>query len=358
MLNTKNFINKIIALTVIIAVTSQNMFAQVSSTSKAKINSAQAQKLQQKKKLLYQKQKKSENSEQMVTQPIQQQNQKHNLNSSSKNLGTSAGKAPLKRSNPIAASPTTEGKPKAADITVPKFGMGISLSYEQSAEAQDDGTRARGMGLELAPSLGWYNFKLLGIFSYAYDLNDPQNNNGYNDGLISLSYKGWDIGYFTFSPATSVELPLSKSSREIKEIKYINNVSGRISLNSAKLEVPNFSLSYTLTYGRYENKYTTQTSGDPANDYKIVQTVDTGYNLDPVAFNLRLRFINNYSYENVTRTSFLHVESISYTVNDHLGFSLYHYNAAPLLAPTTYENNLKLYDKKSSTVGLSIDLSI
>lgn len=358
MLNTKKFINKITALTITIAVTSQNVFAQVSSTSKAKINSAQAQKLQQKKKLLYQKQKKSENSEKMVTQPTQQQQSpKHPLNNASNSLGTSAGKAPVKRSTPAPVS-ITEEKPKAADVSVPKFGMGISLSYEQSAEAQDDGTRARGMGLGLTPSLGWYNFKLLGIFSYAYDLNDPHNNNDYNDGLISLSYKGWDIGYFTLSPSTSVELPLSKSSRENKEIKYINNVSGRISLNSAKLEVPNFSLSYTLSYGRYENKYTTQISGDPANDYKIVQTVDTGYNIDPVAFNLRLRFINNYSYENVTRTSFLHVESISYTVNDHLGFSLYHYNAAPLLAPTTYENNLKLYDKKSSTVGLSIDLSI
>lgn len=239
-----------------------------------------------------------------------------------------------------------------------KFSSGINLSYEQKVESNDQGLKPKAMGLELAPKLTWDDFTLKGKLFYGYDLDHPETGSGWSDATISSLYLMGSYAYIKISPQVSVELPLSKESRENREIEYIINAGALFALDSKALDIEKFSLSYSLTYGHFQNKYTTRVNGEPSTDYKITQALRSGYKFDPVSISAMFQFTSSYSYEDVVRSGFFHIESVSYTVNPMLGFNLYHYNKAPLLKPETYENNLKAYDPETSTVGLSMDISI
>ncbi|WP_409477789.1 hypothetical protein [Pseudobdellovibrio sp. HCB154] len=238
-----------------------------------------------------------------------------------------------------------------------KLSAALSLSYEQNAEENSDGIRGRGLGLYFAPKFEYYDFSIRAELFYGYDLNQPSEGSDWADGVVSLLYKGWKLSAIKISPYTSVELPLSKESRENREIELVNNLGVLVALDTKDLNVPDLSLSYSVAYGYYTNKYTTRVNGEPATEYKIVQTVKAGYNFNPVSVSVKFKFTSSYSYEDVVRSGFFLQENISYEVNDTLGFSLYHYNAAPFLKDATYENNLQTYDRETSTVGVSTDLS-
>jgi hypothetical protein len=242
------------------------------------------------------------------------------------------------------------------EVSPYKLSAVVSLSYEQSAE-ETNGQRSRGLGLYFAPKFEFYDFSFRSELFYGYDLNDPKNGSGMADGVFSLLYDGWKLTNLKFSPFTSVELPLSDESRENREIELVNNLGLIVALDSKALNIPNFRLSYSAAYGYYTNKYTTRVNGEPATEYKIVQTLKSGYNFNPVSIGMKFQYTSAYSYEDVVRDGFLLQESIAYTVNQNFDLVLYHYNRAPFLKTTTYENNLQAYDKQTSTVGLSTDFS-
>jgi len=270
----------------------------------------------------------------------------------------------------FARQPTAGKKPMAAPKSLPdvddpavvkspfKFSTAISFAYEQSAEENSNGVRSRGLGLAVVPKFVFWDFSIRADLFYGYDLNAPSTASGIADGVFSLLYDGWKFSALKFSPYTSVELPLSKESRENREIELVNNLGVLVSLDTKALDIPKLSMSYSVAYGYYTNKYTTRVNGEPATEYKIVQTFKAGYNFDPISISTKFQFTSAYSYEDIVRSGFLLVENISYAVNDTVGFSLYHYNRAALLKDTTYENNLKAFDKETSTIGLGIDLSL
>jgi len=239
-----------------------------------------------------------------------------------------------------------------------KFSTIVSFGYEQSAQQDSSGVTGRGLGLAVIPIFKFWDFSLRADFFYGYDLNSPRTASDWADLPVSLLYSGWKLSVFKFSPFTSVELPISKRSREVREIELVNNIGLLTALDSKALNIEKFRLSYSVAYGYFTNKYTTFVNGEPATEYKIVQKLKTGYDFNPISIDAKFEFTSSYSYEDVVRSGFLIEESISYNVNDTLAYSFYHYNRAPLLQPTTYENNLKAYDKNSSTFGVSMDLSL
>lgn len=238
------------------------------------------------------------------------------------------------------------------------FGLATSLSYEQNAEPAETGIRGRGMGLFISPRVSINNFTLRTDLIYVYDLNEPRNGSDLLDGVVALSYKGWKLGYINLSPSTSVELPFSEESRVNREIKYVNNLGLSASLDTKALDLEKLKLGYGISFGYYTNEFTTRANGEPATEYKIVQNFQAGYDFNPISVGFRFQFSNAYSYDDVVRSGYLISESISYSVSDQLSYSFYHYNRAPFLKNVTYENNLKAYDKTTSTLGISIDLSI
>lgn len=238
-----------------------------------------------------------------------------------------------------------------------KLSASVGLAYEQNVEENSKGVRSRGLGLTFVPKFEFYDFSIRADLFYGYDLNAPREGSGMADGVFSLLYKGWKASVIKLSPFTSVELPLSKESRENREIELVNNIGVLAALDTKELNVPDLSLSYSVAVGYYTNKYTTRVNGEPATEYKIVQNLKAGYDFNPISISFKFQFTSAYSYEDVVRSGFLLLENISYKVNDTLGFSLYHYNRAPFLKATTYENNLQAFDKETSTVGFSTDLS-
>ena len=247
---------------------------------------------------------------------------------------------------------------ETSDDSIVKLSADLSLSYEQQAEVAEDGTQAKGLGFEVAPKITIGDYSLSAKVAYAYNTVEPDQSE-FADGLISAGYTGWHLfPSLKLAPSLSVELPFSKESRENRGIIYVANGGLRLSLDTKYLDIEKYALSYSISYGHFSNEFTTRENGDPAVKYKIVQTVATSYNFDPISIGLKLQFGSNYSYEDVVRNGFLHVEYISFQHTESLGYSLYHYNIGPVLKGTNYENNLKAYDKDSSNVGVSIDLSI
>lgn len=240
-----------------------------------------------------------------------------------------------------------------------KFKTQLSLSYEQGVAKNSEGETNRGLGFSVSPKFVFWDFSIRADLLYIYDLNQPRPNSTWTDGVLTFSYNNaLQLGVVKFSPYTSLEIPMSRNSREFREIRQVNNLGVVASLDSKALGLEKLSLSYSAAYGYFTNKYTTRVNGDPANEYKIVQSIKAGYDFNPISISTKIQFANLYSYDNVARSSFLIVENVSYQHSEQLGFSLYHYNQAPFLKDSTYENNLQIYDKETSTVGFSTDISL
>jgi len=240
-----------------------------------------------------------------------------------------------------------------------QFMMPLSFGYEQFAEQQSDGTQPKSLGLQIIPKYTINEISASAKLSYNYDLDHPSTGNDWDDGILSLSTtKLKPFSAVKTVPALTLELPFSKESRENRGINYVVDAGITFILDSAYLNLGGFNASYNLTYGYFQNDYTTRLNGDPATHYKISQAVTTSYSIDPITFAFNFQFLSNYSYDDVVRNGFMHIESISYQVNPTLGFSLYHYNKGSLYKAKTYENNLKAYDPEKSVYGLSTDLMI
>jgi len=238
-----------------------------------------------------------------------------------------------------------------------QFSNSASVAYEQGVQ-QKDGSQAKSLGFVYIPSYKINDFKFSGRFIYGYDLVNPANDSDWVDGVFNASTSKLKIfEAVKTTPSVGFELPFSKESRENRGINYVLTTGLNLALDTKYLEMENFNLSYGITYGYFQNDYTTRANGEPTTQYKIIQSLVTGYNFNPISIEFVFQFASNNSYDNVFRNSFLHIETITYTLNDTLGFSLYHYNKGSLLKAKTYENNLKAFDEESSTFGLSMDLS-
>ena len=131
-----------------------------------------------------------------------------------------------------------------------KFTTAVSIAYEQSAEENTAGIINRGLGLTIVPKFVFWDFSLRADLIYAYDLNRPRPNSSWADGIISLMYDaGFKLAAVKFSPYTSVELPMSRESRENREIELVNNVGVLATLDTKSLGVEKLSLSYSVAYG-------------------------------------------------------------------------------------------------------------
>jgi len=240
-----------------------------------------------------------------------------------------------------------------------QFMMPISFGYEQQAEQQANGTQAKGLGLLIMPKYTINEISTSAKISYGYDLIQPSTGNDWADGILTVSTSKLKLfSAVKTIPALTLELPFSKESRENRGINYVVDAGMTLALDSAYLNLGGFNASYNFTYGYFQNDYTTRLNGEPATHYKISQTVATSYSIDPITFAFNFQFLSSYSYDDVIRNGFMHLETVSYQVNPTLSFSLYHYNKGSLYKAKTYENNLKAYDPEKSTYGLSTDIMI
>ena len=241
-----------------------------------------------------------------------------------------------------------------------KLSLSVELSYSTFLDKKlANGDHPEATGLELDPSLQIGDYTLGGVFSYTYDLHEPTTGTDWDDGQIFISRKAWSLGdYLKLGPTLSFDLPFSTESRENRTMKLITNGGLTLSLNSKNAGNENVTLSYSASYGSYSNDYTTRADGvTPTYKYRVVQVVTTGYKINAVSLLALFSFSSNYSYEDVVRNSFKHLEAISYTLPNQVTISLYHVNKGPLLKANTYENNLDFYNQETSVLTLGVSTS-
>lgn len=246
-----------------------------------------------------------------------------------------------------------------------KFGFKLNSSYNTQAEKQTDNSKAEYLYHELIPSFKVYDYTLYGYFYYYDDIISPSYNE-WNDSYLAMTRTSFNLGnYLTLTPATTLTFPLSKKSRDVINIKYSLGGSASLALNTAHLNIPQLSLSYSLSYTKMINEYNTDVNGNPISSYRIRQRFNFGYQiLEKLAFKTRFQFDASTSYENVTRNSFLHYQFLEYQFHPNLSVNIGHTNTANAFKIKNgeqdyyLENNIKFYSPETSEFSIGLGMSI
>ncbi|MFZ3228870.1 MAG: hypothetical protein WA160_01600 [Pseudobdellovibrio sp.] len=249
---------------------------------------------------------------------------------------------------------------KKADDPFYKFSFYSELSYTVQSEKLADGSRPESSGFYIMPKLNIGDYSVKGEFSYAYDLKNPSVGNDWDDGRVTFSRKSWELGdLIKLAPTLYFDLPLSKESRENRGIQLITNPGFLLSLNNKTTGWDNLTLTYAINYGFFTNQYTTKANGDVATKNRLTQVLTGRYKYKKFTFAEIFSFYSSYSYEDVVRNSFKHIDVINYSLTDTIELGIAHCNGpAPLLKANTYENNLRFYSQETSQYGISIGITI
>lgn len=238
------------------------------------------------------------------------------------------------------------------------FSLGVELSRSLQAETQDDGSRSEAMSYSLSPSFKSSSFSAALILGYSQDLKKSEESD-WDDAEAKFGlYSTEALNIWKLSLGASTVIPLSKSSREVRELKFSVSPNASLALDSKKIGAENTLFVLVTSVARnFHNATTDAVKGDSLTQYSWAKGVVTGYTVPmkmPLAFKFTFLHYSNFSYENVAREAFVHEEKISLNFTDAFSWTLAHFNKAPMYKAPTYEYNLKALDKSSSYYYTSI----
>lgn len=233
-----------------------------------------------------------------------------------------------------------------------KFSMSVSASRSVQASTQEDGKRSEGMSYSLSPSLKLGSLSASLYVGYSQDLKDS-NKSDWDDSELKLGLYSTDaFEIWKFNAGIKGVIPLSKTTREVRELKTSITPAFSLSLDSKKVDAENTSLTFITSLSRnFHNATTDAVKGEPLTQYSWSKGVVGGYTFPlkmPLAFELSFVHLSNFSYENVVRESFVHEQAAELGITKDFSFKLAHFNKAPMYKAPTYTYNLKFLDKSSS----------
>lgn len=240
---------------------------------------------------------------------------------------------------------------KEADESA-QFSMGVSAARLVQASTQEDGKRSEGMGYSISPSLKLGSISASLLIGYSQDLKDSTESD-WDDSELKLGLYSTDaFEIWKFKAGLKGIIPLSKASREVRELKTSITPTFSLSLDSKKVGVENTSLTFITSLSRnFHNATTDAVKGDPLTQYSWQKGIVGGYSIPlkmPLSFELTFVHLSNFSYENVVRESFVHEQAAELGITKDFSFKLAHFNKAPMYKAPTYTYNLKFLDKSSS----------
>lgn len=278
-----------------------------------------------------------------------------------KNQGTDSNVSRIKSSRSLSPTATMQKvrsnthilpEKKETDDGGVKFSMGVSAARLVQASTQEDGKRSEGMGYSLSPSLKVGSISASLLVGYSQDLKNSSESD-WDDSELKLglySTEAFDI--WKFNAGVKGVIPLSKASREVRELKTSITPAFSLSLDSKKVGAENTSLTFITSLSRnFHNATTDAVKGDPLTQYSWQKGVVGGYSFPlkmPLSFELTFVHLSNFSYENVVRESFVHEQAAELGLTKDFSFKLAHFNKAPMYKAPTYTYNLKFLDKSSS----------
>lgn len=261
----------------------------------------------------------------------------------------------------VSALSYSQTQPKKESSSPFKWSLYSELNYTVQAEKQADGTRPESKGIYLVPKLKISDYTIKADISYSYDVKNTTSTDDWDDARLTFLGKGYNFLSETFkiTPSIYFDIPLSKESRDNRGTILITNPGFVLALNSAQLGWDDLLLTYSAHYGFYSNQYTTKLNGDVANKYRLTQVLTGGYKFSKFKFTELFYFYSNYSYDNVTRNTFKHIDSLTYSITDQFEIGFSHCNGpAPLFNTSTYENNLNFYSQETSSYRILLGFTI
>lgn len=258
-----------------------------------------------------------------------------------------------------AVTPTTTSVTTVTPAAESKFvtyNISLDAYYNTAAEAPETGDRSQYMSYDLIPLVTIGPVRSLVWFMYNQNLVDDTKSELLDITLASSLAKPYNAGdYITLNPAIVITVPHAKATKDVAQLNSATNLNVTIGLNTKNLGLDGMVLNWQTGYTKMNNDFTTSSAGEPLTSYRLRQRVNLWYPiLDKLTFKTRLEVNSNFSYENVVRNTFVHFELLEYRFLDNYWVQLVHGNAGAVLAATTYEDNFKFYDSKSSELALGV----
>jgi hypothetical protein len=240
-----------------------------------------------------------------------------------------------------------------------KLSLSLSPSYGLQSEKQIDGTQAQYLFYEADPEVKIGDYSLIGNFFFYQNLANASDNE-WADSIIYFTQKPWALGpYFQLNPTITYGFPFSKKSREDARITSTLGSGLVLKLNTKDTNYSSLGLSYGLAYTKMFTSSEINSKSEPNVNYRLRQRLTLKYSLtEKFSILTRFQFDSSIALDDFVTNSFLHFQEIDYQIVDYLGVFIGHTNSNGLYNPETYQNNLKLYDNKSSEYYLGFTLTI
>jgi hypothetical protein len=236
---------------------------------------------------------------------------------------------------------------------------GTSESSGSSGDSFSDHTKSESLSYSLSPGFSYGGYSYGVNFSYTQSLADTTRAS-FSDPGFNVDRKSWKISdYFTLKPAGTLVLPMTDRSKN--DIGLLYNIGGglNLSLVTKAFNMDAWDFGAGLAVNRNFTQYATNSYGEPSNMWRIRQKYHAGYDLtESLNFSTSFDFSSNYSVNGVVTNTFSVGESFRYKISRGVSMSMGHSNGGPTLTPFTYDNNMKLYDQKSSTYSVGVSFRI
>ncbi len=264
-------------------------------------------------------------------------------------LGLSVAIASQATQNPKIQS--TKIKPAESNFT-----GSINVARVGSLVDNQDGTKTDSVDSTLSLSyLFAEKYKLNSTFYYNQNLNTDKGD--WDDLDLSLVKKPTPLfSRLLFAPGILGVVPMAKNSYIRKE--YLGGV-GAVAKFSFEPRTFVGGLDFKFSFSLIKNafKYETTIDGKPNSEYSSIQKFVASHAYKNLTTSLIFLHLNNVSFQNELRESFLHFEEIGYNFNSRFSVAIGHANTGSALKPNGQDTNILLINENSSVVYASTTLN-
>jgi len=257
-----------------------------------------------------------------------------------------------------------EYKPVDKDYT---FGLVAQVSRSTSLYDHKDGTNSESLSYTIVPSLKMPIGGISALIVYNQDLKDSDStDNGLADTPVTLAFKAkewaWSAPYIlTMTPTLTAVIPTAKKTIEKDQLYTALSTGLSFGIKPdgfTTSEHGEFSLAVGVTAGRNFHAMEEDINGAVLNKYSSNQTLNIGYSIADLSFNIEYIHKSRWTYKGNTKEAFALSEEIGYSVNDHFNVAVGHSNEGTGLKANGYESNFNFINENDSTVYLTLGTAL
>ena len=276
-------------------------------------------------------------------------------NSGNKNVAMAASATTVtatgSNGSSVIKAPLADNKPE-------KFPLSFSWEMNRTTSLYDkgDGSRSDNVAHQVVLDYKFKNeMNFMVVSDYVQDLNKPEES-GIQDLILILNHlKIWKGYLGELFPAVRVNLPVSKTERDVNEM-IISGGPG-MTYNSKELFGKYFSVMYKIYALKYDYKYSDDVKHKDLKQYEFRQYLVPQFAVGNWTLQFQFLHFEQWNFDGrPTQGAFDYIQELSYAINDHISLGVNHENAGAIYAEAGGMNT-RLVDKDASVVGAKLAVS-